>query len=122
MDCLVAFPDVRFTVTGCCMEPALTEGERVVVEGVSRRTPRLGDVVLLRHPAGLRLHRLVYALGRSWRTKADRGLGLDPALAPRDVLGTVVAVEGRPNARPRRPALALRAIGQALLARLRSRA
>ena len=122
VECLAAFPDVRFTVSGRCMEPALAEGERVVVEGAQRRRPRLGDVVLLRHPEGLRLHRLVYALGRSWRTKADHARGLDPALVPRDVLGTVVAVEGRPDASPRRPSLALLAIGQALLARLRPRA
>jgi len=122
VDCLEAFPHVRFTVSGRCMEPALAEGDRVLVEGVRRRTPRVGDVVLLRHPAGLRLHRLVYALGRSWRTKADRGKGLDPALVPQDVLGTVVAVEGRARARPRRPALALLALGRALLTRLRARA
>src|SRR5262249_41661170 len=121
VDCLQAFPDVRFTVSGRCMEPALTEGEKVVVEGADRRTPRFGDVVLFRHPAGLRLHRLVFAAGRAWRTKADRARGLDPAPPAADVLGTVVAVEGRPNARLRRPALALRGIGQALVARLRAR-
>jgi hypothetical protein len=78
-------------------------------------------VVLFRHPAGLRLHRLVFSRGRSWRTKADRAAALDPAISPRQVLGTVVAVEGRPDASPRRPGLALLSFGRAVLTRLRGR-
>jgi Uncharacterised nucleotidyltransferase len=119
--CVEAFPEVRFTVTGRCMEPALAPGERVLLAGRGERTPRLGDVVLFRHPAGLRLHRLVLSRGRLWRTKADRAAALDSAILPRHVLGTVVAIEGRPHASPRRPALALLSLGRALLTRLRLR-
>lgn len=119
--CLKTFPHARLTVTGRCMEPALLAGEQVVVAGASHRVPRLGDVVLFRHPAGLRLHRLVLSRGRAWRTKADRAAALDPAISPRHVLGTVVSVEGRPQARPRRPARALLSFGRAMLTRLRAR-
>ncbi len=119
--CLDAFPHVRTTVTGRCMEPALAAGEQVLVAAVSQRAPRFGDVVLFRHPAGLRLHRLVLSRGRSWRTKADRAAALDPAISPRQVLGTVLAVLSRPHARPRRPVLALLSFGRAVLTRLRGR-
>jgi hypothetical protein len=120
--CVEAFPEVRFTVTGRCMEPALAAGERVVLTGPRECAPRFGDVVLFRHPAGLRLHRLVVPLGGRWRTKADRARALDPAISPSQVVGTVVAVEGRPDANPRQPARALLSLGRAALARLRARA
>jgi hypothetical protein len=123
-DCLDSFPHVRLTVTGGCMEPALLHGEKVRLVGASRRPPRLGDVVLARQKEGLRLHRLVWGppvarRGASWRTKADRGLLLDPPLAPDAVLASVEAVEARPGARPRRPGQALVSLVRAIAARLR---
>jgi len=90
------------------MEPVLRAGQKVVL---ARREPRLGDIVLTRSVKGLRLHRLVFAppaalRGVVWRTKADRALLLDPAIARADVLATVVAIEGRPGVvRNRRRAL-----------------
>jgi hypothetical protein len=100
-DCLSAFPHVRLTVTGRCMEPALHHGDRVHLVGAGRRRPRGGDVVLARQKDGLRLHRLVWgpplsATGSAWRTKADRGLLLAPPLAAGDVLASVEAVEAGP--------------------------
>jgi hypothetical protein len=77
------------------MSPALRPGERVSIASRRQRRPRFGDVVLVRQQEGLRLHRLVWAPGggRHWRTRADRGGGLDPRIRDVDVLGTVVAVE-----------------------------
>ena len=123
-DCLSSFPHVRLTVTGRCMEPALAHGEKVRLVGAARRRPRVGDVVLARQKDGLRLHRLVWGpplspLGSPWRTKADRGLLLDPPLAAGDVLASVEAVEGRPGARPRRSGRALASLAGAIAARLR---
>jgi hypothetical protein len=122
-DCLAAFPFVSLTVTGDCMRPALAGGEKVHLVGRGRRQPRLGDVVLARHRDGLRLHRLVWgpplAPGARWRTKADRAALLDAALDPADVLATVVAVEDRPAARPRRAGTALLSLARGLAARLR---
>jgi len=123
-DCLASVPQVRLTVTGRCMEPALRHGEKVLLVGASRRRARLGDVVLSRQRDGLRLHRLVWGPplarpGSPWRTKADRGLRLDPPLAAADVLASVASVEGRPSARPRRAARALRSLAGGIAARLR---
>jgi hypothetical protein len=105
LDCLRGFPFVRLTVTGACMAPALPAGATVAVQHADERPPRFGDVVLLRDGQGLRLHRLVWKPllggGGCWRTKADRARGLDPAVRREDVLGTVVAVNGRCPARLR---------------------
>jgi len=125
-ECLASFPWVRLTVTGQCMQPSIDDGEKVHLVSTERRPPRFGDVVLARGPEGLRLHRLVWGppipgtSGR-WRMKADRGVLFDPPLDPRDVLGTVVGVEGRPDARPRRTALALASLARGVLHRLRAR-
>jgi hypothetical protein len=122
--CLSSFPHVRLTVTGRCMEPALRDGEKVHLVGASRRRPRLGDVVLARQKDGLRLHRLVWGpplapSGSGWRTKADRGLLLDPPVAAGDVLASVAVVEGRPRAHARRAGRALVSLAGGIAARLR---
>jgi hypothetical protein len=117
-ECLEAFPEVVFAVTGHCMRPDLAEGDRVRVVGPGRRRPRFGDVVLTRRAGDLRLHRLVWRppfARASWRTKADRAFLLDPSLLERDVIGTVVAVEGRAFAR--RPGRALRSLLEAIVVR-----
>jgi hypothetical protein len=80
-------------------------------------------VVLSRQKEGLRLHRLVFGPplappGSRWRTKADRGLLLDPPLEAKDVLAKVVSVEGRPGARPRRALRALVSLARGVAARL----
>ena len=93
-DCLAGFDRLRLTVTGDCMRPALHAGDTVVLAPVRSAPPRFGDVVLLRHPAGLRLHRLIWRPpGLRWRTKGDRAPFCDPALAHADLLATVVASE-----------------------------
>jgi hypothetical protein len=84
-------------------------------------------VVLSRQKEGLRLHRLVFGPpfappGSRWRTKADRGLLLDPPLDARDVLAKVVVIEGRPRARPRRALRALLSLARGLAARARGAA
>ncbi len=122
-DCLASFPHVRLTVTGRCMEPALAHGDKVHLVSAARRRPRLGDVVLARQKEGLRLHRLVFGpplapAGARWRTKADRGHALDAPLAAEDVLASIVSVEGRPGARPRRTLVALAALARALAVRV----
>ncbi len=122
-DCLAEFPHVRLTVTGRCMEPALADGDKVRLVSAARRRPRVGDVVLARQKEGLRLHRLVFGpplapSGMRWRTRADRGLLLDPPLLAGDVLASIVSVEGRPDARPRRTLRALVSLARAVVARV----
>jgi hypothetical protein len=123
-DCLSAFPHVRLTVTGRCMEPAIRNGDKVHLVAAARRPPRLGDVVLARQKEGLRLHRLVWGpplapAGAAWRTRADRGSLPDPPIAAGDVLGSVAAVERRPDETSRRAGRALLSLAGAALARLR---
>lgn len=108
-ECLGQFAQVRLRVTGECMQPRLPAGETVLLVDARRAPPGLGDVVLRRHPAGLRLHRLVWVppLAGGWRTRGDRSHAFDPALEPGDVLATVVDVgPGRGRPRSRRAALA----------------
>jgi hypothetical protein len=101
-DCLATFPLLRLRVSGDCMAPHLLEGDVVELRPRARRRPRLGDVVLVRLPAGYRLHRVVWrpllarARGR-WRTKADRSRFCDPAVPAHDVMATVVGVERGPR-------------------------
>jgi hypothetical protein len=102
------------------MMPGLVPGSLVRLVSPTRRPPRLGDVVLVRLPAGLRLHRLVWGPpvapgGTRWRTKGDRSPVWDPALDPRLVLGTVVSEEGRGRGLGR----ALRSLCRGLWARVR---
>jgi hypothetical protein len=123
-DCLASYPHVRLTVTGRCMDPAIRSGDKVRLVAAERRPPRVGDVVLARQKEGLRLHRLVWGpplapAGSAWRTRADRGSLLDPALAAGDVLASVEAVESRPGEPARRRVRALASLAGAVFARLR---
>ncbi len=91
-DCLASFPHVRLKVTGDCMRPALAPGDVVLLARATLRPPHVGDVVLIRHPEGLRLHRLVWP-GGPWglsRTKGDRGPRFDPPLQSGDLLATAL--------------------------------
>jgi hypothetical protein len=113
--CIAEFPQVRFTVTGACMAPALLPGDVALVEAARQRRPRLGEIVLVRLAEGLRLHRLVPGprrRGSFQRTKADRAACWDPPFVAEDLLGAVVAVEraGRVLPAPRRLAPTLRSL------------
>jgi hypothetical protein len=123
-DCLERFPHVRLRVTGECMRPALGPEDVVWIARPALHPPRLGDVVLVRHPAGIRLHRLVWgpplAVVGPWLTKGDRSVLWDGRLSRRDVLGTVVAVETAGASRPPGRGGARAAVGS-LLRGLRAR-
>jgi hypothetical protein len=98
-ECLNAFPHIRMRVTGTCMTPDLHPGDTVSIASPARRPPKWGDIVLVRHRDGLRLHRLVwrwpFASDRfPWLTKADRSVQCDPRVSSANLLGTVVRIEG----------------------------
>jgi hypothetical protein len=102
-DSLQTFAHVRLRVSGECMTPVLVPGDVVLIAGVEARPPRLRDVVLVWAPAGPLLHRLVWGppLARgTWRTKADRAAVWDARITPRDVLGTIIAVERAGSSAP----------------------
>jgi hypothetical protein len=120
-DCLAGFDRLRLTVTGDCMRPALEPGDTVVLEPARKTPPRFGDVVLLRHPAGLRLHRLIWRPPMlPWRTKGDRAAFCDPALRPQDLVATVVASDPR-RVRTRSGWSALKSLAAAVAVRLHVR-
>ena len=93
-------------------------------ERVPIRTPQ--DVVLVRQPEGLRLHRLVLRLPvprwpRAWRSQADRAVTWDAPVGRTEVLATVVGLEGAEGRPPRARLTAavslLRALWRSLLVR-----
>ena len=117
---LAEFPEASLTVTGDCMRPTLLPGERVRIAPLARRPARLGDIVLVNHAHGLRLHRVIWKGPRRWRTKGDRSRHADPRVARLHVLGTVVGVEGGRDVRRGWRTATLRSVAGAVSARLRS--
>jgi hypothetical protein len=93
---LGAFEEVRFRVTGACMQPALLDGETVRVTGAALRVPRFGDVVLVDSREGPRLHRLVFSWAGRMRTRGDASFGFDGPRRSADAFGTVLGVERGP--------------------------
>ena len=99
---------------GYSMEPAIRDGERVLVGPAVPHGLRVGDVVKYRVGDELRMHRLVEILagdgGPRFVLRGDTG-DLQDTVAPGDVIGRALAVErdGKPVAldpvpvrRPRR--------------------
>ena len=115
--CLNEFPFVSLTVTGGCMEPALREGQSV---RISSSPPRIGDIVLVKHPEGLRLHRLVWRpplLRHGWWTKGARSQMIDPAVGRDDIFGVADARASR----WKDIVAALRSLAGAIVHRMRGR-
>ena len=124
--CLDEFPHVQLTVTGDCMAPALRHGQ-VVLLARPQTVPTVGMIVLARHAAGLRLHRLVWgppftARGANMRTKGDRSPSFDAALPPGAIWGVVIGVEGGgPSPGRRWRTRTLRSLGGGLRTWVRAR-
>ena len=102
---------VCLTVSGTCMEPSLPERSKVTLLPPPAAV-RVGDVVLLRTVASLRLHRVLVSGRTGIRTKGDRGMYLDPGAPPSAVIGVCETNESR---------LALRVRAVLSLARLLAR-
>ena len=120
-DCLREFAEVRLTVRGACMEPALKDGDVVTLVAASRRPPKLGDVVLSTPGDDVQLHRLVWAARGRWRTKADRAPTWDAAVNEPDLIATAVEVHSGMRTRtPRSAARLLRSLLAVATAHLRA--
>ena len=79
------------------MVPTLWRGDRLLVTPMGARSPRRGEIVLVRRGNRLVAHRLV-ALKRGIAiTRGDGSLRPDPPLACGDLLGRVVHVERSRN-------------------------
>src|SRR4029078_3358204 len=106
-ECLREFEQVRLTVRGACMEPALKDGDVATRVPPSRRPPKLGDVVLCAAGDEVQLHRLVWSARGRWRTKADRAPTWDAALNDPDLIATAVEVQSGTRTRAPRSATRL---------------
>ena len=84
----------QLTVSGTCMEPSLKEGSRITLRPCDGPV-RVGDVVLLRTAAGLRLHRVLLHFGDRIRTKGDQGTYLDPSSHLSAIIGVCETSETR---------------------------
>ncbi len=94
-ECLSLDPrGAELTVTGTCMEPAIREGARIRLR-LPDRAARVGDVALLRTAKGLRLHRVVFRIGSTLRTKGDTGIYLDAPASSGDVIAILAGAEPR---------------------------
>ncbi len=121
LECLREFAQVRLTVSGACMEPALKDGDVVTLVAASRRPPRLGDVVLFAAGDGVQLHRLVWAARGRCRTKADRAPTWDAAVNEPDLIATAVEVETQETTRePRSLTRLMRSLAAVGAAHLRA--
>jgi phage repressor protein C with HTH and peptisase S24 domain len=82
---------VRFTARGESMQPAIGDGEVVIVEPLA--TLRTGEIFLYRSGRGLRAHRLVRIDGDQLIFRGDRAVDDDPPVTRDAVAGRVIAVE-----------------------------
>ncbi len=86
---------VRIRVTGRSMEPAIRNGD-VLVIGPAASPLRWGDVALCRRADGSGacfVHRIVWWRGGHVRTKGDALRSVDPPVRADEVIGVVQSVE-----------------------------
>lgn len=101
-------PDFESAVRGSSMAPAIPAGARIRVRPGEGRPYRVGDVVFYLSDGGYVVHRVVYGPGQSadgdyLLTEGDARFAPDPPVPSRQVLGTVVAVQGHDQWAPVRP-------------------
>jgi hypothetical protein len=92
-------PDFESAVRGNSMAPAIPAGARIRVRPGEGSACRIGDVVFYLSDGGYVVHRVVYrpgppADGDYLLTEGDARFAPDPPVPCRQVLGTVVAVQG----------------------------
>jgi hypothetical protein len=91
--------DFESTVRGSSMAPAIPAGARIRVRPGEVSSCRIGDVVFYLSDGGYVVHRVVYrpppsSDGDYLLTEGDARFAPDPPVPCRQVLGTVVAVQG----------------------------
>jgi signal peptidase I len=108
------FPELTFTVRSRSMEPAIREGDRLLVKRSRWYWP--GDVVVLPGADCLIAHRLLGWRRKDghWRavTAGDANAHLDATVASGSIVGRVVARTGAEQALRVPPVERLRALGR----------
>lgn len=90
---LCSFGTLRFAATGWSMLPAVWPGDTLVVERVSGKQVRIGDIVLVGRQGRLCAHRVIRAGGNpenpQWITQGDALPAPDRPVAGNELLGRV---------------------------------
>jgi hypothetical protein len=98
-DTLRAGLELKFRAVGTSMIPAIWPGDVLTVQPASVAFPKVGAIALTLARGSLRAHRVVEhrgtAVARSIRTRGDALSMCDPEAPSAEVLGTVVARNGR---------------------------
>lgn len=89
---------LRFRAQGASMIPAIRPGACVEIRAATPDRIARGDIVLLKTPGGLRLHRVVEIRPGSLITRGDNHAHNDAPADARDLLGRLHAVS-RPRFR-----------------------
>jgi signal peptidase I len=84
--------EVCFRVSSGSMNPVLSTGNRIGVQG-RKGSYGFGDIVLFQWKGGLCVHRIIMRKDGHFITKGDRKVVPDPALRKERILGRAVWVE-----------------------------
>jgi signal peptidase I len=121
LEALASFGEVRLSVQGASMVPALWPGDTLLVRRVHVEELSPGDIVVCRRDGGLRIHRLLAkAAGGGGTLLVTRGDALsenDPPVAASELLGRVSAVISGRRLRVPRPRLSFGGTAVAFLVR-----
>ena len=87
--------ELRLQVTGASMLPAVWPGDVLSIRSCAPHELRLGEIVLVEHEGGFRVHRLVREEdgGARFITRGDAMPQDDPAVDAARVLGKVTSIE-----------------------------
>lgn len=88
---------LRFRAQGTSMLPAIRPGSAVEIEWTSSDRIAAGDIVLMKTPTGLRLHRVVEIGTGLLVTRGDNHLHDDEPCRTQDVLGKLRAIGPPPG-------------------------
>lgn len=97
LDLLLRSERFHLKIEGFSMYPSLRKGDLVEVTPLSRKGPRLGDIVVFQREDRFVCHRLVEIFdkeGKKWaRTKGDAARGLDRPISFTEILGGISRIE-----------------------------
>lgn len=94
---LAAGQNPEFQIAGGSMQPFLKLGSVVRISARVDLSP--GALLLFCVEDSLVVHRLIGTEGDTFILKGDNGLAFDPPVSRAQILGTILAVDGRPQTR-----------------------
>lgn len=116
---LAAGHQVKMVLKGSSMLPTLHEGDTLLLEPLAGE-PRVGDVILFRHPGTHLVHRLVAAAGDSYVMQGDNNVGVE-TIRRSDMLARLVSVDRADGGQVRTDSPEWQRIGKHALRRRRAK-